>query len=133
MLLASSLLGTECLLLLVVWKANRPRCVNKNSCLPVEYRAKRKAWVTTDIFQVLLQHLDRCFSTNKRKLLLVDDCSTHTSATLLECIKLVFLPPNATTALQPLDQGIIQYVKAGTGSMCWNGCCYARRRGENIT
>uniref|UniRef100_A0A1E1X330 Putative tigger transposable element n=1 Tax=Amblyomma aureolatum TaxID=187763 RepID=A0A1E1X330_9ACAR len=111
-LLASNMSGTERLPLLVIGKAKNPRCFKNIPRLPVEYRANRKAWMTSDIFQAWLRQLDRRFSANKRKVLLVvDNCSAHTRVTGLECIELVFLPPNTTAALQPLDQGIIQHVK----------------------
>lgn len=112
-LLASNMSGTERLPLLVIGKARNPRCFKNIHHFPVQYHANRKAWMTSDIFQAWLRQLDRRFSANKRKvLLLVDNCSAHTRVTGLECIELVFLPENTTAALQPLDQGIIQHVKS---------------------
>lgn len=111
-LLASNMSGTERLPLLVIGKANSPRCFKNAGRVPVEYRANRKAWMTSELFQAWLRQLDRRFSTNKRKVLMVvDNCSAHKNVEGLECIELLFLPPNTTASLQPLDQGIIQYVK----------------------
>jgi hypothetical protein len=48
----------------------------------------------------------------KRKiLLLVDNCPAHPHIQDLSNIKLVFLPPNATSVLQPMDIGIIKRFK----------------------
>jgi hypothetical protein len=39
-------------------------------------------------------------------LLLIDNCSAHKNVPRhIENIKVVFLPPNCTSILQPLDQG----------------------------
>lgn len=44
--------------------------------------------------------------------LLVDNCSAHSADVPLSNIELKFLPPNTTSKLQPLDQGIIRAFKA---------------------
>lgn len=45
-------------------------------------------------------------------MLVVDNCSAHEKIQpQLKATELLFLPPNATTKLQPLDQGIIQNIK----------------------
>jgi hypothetical protein len=40
-------------------------------------------------------------------LLYVDNCSAHPSIDNLKSINLQFLPPNTTSKLQPMDQGIM--------------------------
>ena len=50
---------------------------------------------------------------NRRILLLCDNnCSAHLKNLVFSNIKVVFLPPNTTSILQPCDQGVIQAVKA---------------------
>jgi len=45
-------------------------------------------------------------------LLIIDNCSSHNCVPRhLEHVKVLFLPPNTTSILQPLDQGIIHAVK----------------------
>lgn len=39
---------------------------------------------------------------------MVDNCPAHPAVTNLKCIKLVFLPPNVTSVVQPMDQGVIR-------------------------
>ena len=49
----------------------------------------------------------------KRKIvLLVDKCTAHTNNSLLKNIKVIFLPANTTSLIQPCDQGIIRAFKA---------------------
>ncbi|GFT24478.1 tigger transposable element-derived protein 6 [Trichonephila clavipes] len=48
----------------------------------------------------------------KRHLLLfLDNCTVHNNAPLLSNVKLQFFPPNSTSKLQPLDQGIMHNSK----------------------
>ena len=42
----------------------------------------------------------------------MDNCSTHNQGFDLSNIKVVYFPPNVTSVLQPLDQGIICSFKA---------------------
>ena len=44
--------------------------------------------------------------------LIIDNCTTHPGIKGLKAIDLFFLPPNTTSALQPMDQGVILSVKA---------------------
>ena len=39
------------------------------------------------------------------------NCSSHQLTCNLENIKVVFIPPNTTSVIQPLDQGIIKTLK----------------------
>lgn len=97
----------------VIGKVKKPRCMkNVNmSALPVHYYHNKKAWMTTSIFQDWLEKLNRTFvSRNKKILLFVDNAPSHPCLSYSN-IKLCFLPPNTTSVIQPLDQGIIQAVK----------------------
>jgi hypothetical protein len=47
----------------------------------------------------------------RRILLLLDNCSAHVVVDDLQNVKLIFLPPNTTSKIQPLDQGIINSFK----------------------
>ena len=49
-LLAANVTGTERLPLLVIGKAQKPRCFKNINNLPVDYRANRKAWMTGETF-----------------------------------------------------------------------------------
>ena len=96
----------------VIGRSENPRCFRGAShCLPVTYSANKKAWMTSHLFQ---QWLDKLNSKMKREgrsiLLFVDNCAAHPDV-VCSNVKLVFLPPNTTSKLQPCDAGIIQTVK----------------------
>lgn len=49
---------------------------------------------------------------NRKKILLfIDNCAAHTDLPALANVKVMFLPANITSKLQPLDQGIIHTFK----------------------
>ena len=43
--------------------------------------------------------------------MLVDNCTAHPNVSTLKNIQLEFLPPNTTSLIQPMDQGIIKNLK----------------------
>ena len=87
--------------------------------LPVIWWSNRKAWMTRDIFQTWFVH-DFCpavktycekHNFEKKALLLMDNAPGHpvdldSSSTGIK-VEVVFLPPNTTSLLQPMDQGTI--------------------------
>lgn len=97
----------------VIGKAARPRCFKNLSldCLPVKWTSNRKAWMTTLLFEEWIRSLDRRMRLQRRNILLfLDNASSH-KVEGLSNIKIIFFPPNTTSHLQPLDQGIIQVIK----------------------
>ena len=109
-LLCANVDGSEKLPVLIVGESRRPRCFPKDvSKLPVDYASSRNAWMTGKIFSNWLTKWDRKFRYEKRKIcLLVDNCSTHSPHVTLTNITLRFLPPNTTSLIQPMDQGVIR-------------------------
>jgi hypothetical protein len=68
--------------------------------------------MTSQIFVEWVRSIDKQFSRQKRKALLyVDNCSAHPSIDNLRSMNLQLLPPNTTSKLQPMDQGIIYNLK----------------------
>ena len=117
--------GTHRFPLMFVGKAANPRCfkhVNKKA-LPVVYYNQRNAWVDCEIFtDWFYQH----FVPDVKKhlqdqglpvkaLLLLDNAPAHPEAGSLAsddgCIKAMFLPPNTTALIQPMDQGVLEALK----------------------
>ncbi len=100
----------------IIWKSKKPRCF-KNvdvSTLPVQYYDQSKAWMTGEILDKVLTKLNRKFSSQSRSVALLLDnagCHPHELDGKYSHIKLIFLPPNTTSKLQPLDAGIIQNFK----------------------
>uniref|UniRef100_A0A8C4SMY0 HTH CENPB-type domain-containing protein n=1 Tax=Erpetoichthys calabaricus TaxID=27687 RepID=A0A8C4SMY0_ERPCA len=114
---------TVLLPLMVIGKSAKPRCfknMNMNS-LPVFYRNQKKAWMDRALFKEWFdkQFVPKVKTFNKenglppRALLLIDNAPSHPEEMQLVCddIKAIFLPPNVTSILQPMDQGVLQALK----------------------
>ena len=64
------------------------------------------------LFEEWVREVDRRFTKEGRKIvLLVDNCPAHRSIDNLVSTELIFLPPNTTSKLQPMDQGVIRSLK----------------------
>lgn len=97
--------------LMVIGKSQNPRCFKGVKTLPVDYKANKNAWMTAAIFKDWLINWDKVL--NRNILLLIDNCPAH----IIDCInlrhiKVIFLPANTTSIIQPCDQGIIRTFKA---------------------
>lgn len=67
--------------------------------------------MTSDLFEKWLDKLNsKMISESRSILLFIDNCTAHPDV-VRSNVKLVFLPPNTTSKLQPCDAGIIQNVK----------------------
>ena len=62
------------------------------------------------VFETWLKKLNRKMAFEKRKMLFLDNASSHPTVEYSN-VKLQFFPPNTTSVLQPMDQGIIQATK----------------------
>ncbi|RWS05717.1 tigger transposable element-derived protein 4-like protein, partial [Leptotrombidium deliense] len=81
----------------------KPRCfknVNLKN-IGIKYYANKNAWMTAKIFQDMIKIL-----------IIIDNASSHNTFSLeLKNIEFLFLPPNVTCKLQPLDLGVIAALK----------------------
>ena len=110
-LVAANMCGTEKRKLFVIGKSANPRCF-KNKILPVKYRANSKSWMTSNLFtEELLQWDAELQKKNRKILLLLDNCPAHPDVPLNQ-IKLLFMPPNTSSRLQPMDQGVIHSLQS---------------------
>lgn len=118
--------GTNKLPMWTIGKAKKPRCFKAAGSkivdsLGITYRANSAAWMVTEIMVDWLRWLDRRMY-GRRVILLLDNFSAHECAVaILEALpagsglqntEICWLPPNSTSRLQPLDQGIIASFKA---------------------
>nr|KAF6407138.1 hypothetical protein HJG59_009849 [Molossus molossus] len=109
--------------LFVIWHSESPRAfkhISKHT-LPVYYRSNKKLRMTQLLFQDAL--LD-CYASEMEKyclennipfkiLLIVDNAPRHPPfIDLHPNIKVVFLPSDTTSLIQPMDQGVIAAFKA---------------------
>ena len=106
------LLEKACQLSITMNSSYTPNAFKKKT-VPVPYFFNKKAWMTCVIFQEILLSLDRTMVAKNRKILLLcDNAACHKLSVTLQNITVKFLPPNVTSVLQPLDQGIIRSVKS---------------------
>uniref|UniRef100_A0A1X7V775 HTH CENPB-type domain-containing protein n=1 Tax=Amphimedon queenslandica TaxID=400682 RepID=A0A1X7V775_AMPQE len=103
---------------IVIGKHAKPRCFkglnNIKQPAGIPYYSNQKAWMNTDIMNNVLSTLNQKLGKQKRNiLLLLDNVSSHDPAlkNKFSNIKVVFLPKNTTSKLQPLDAGIIKNFK----------------------
>ena len=81
--------------------------------LALRYRSQKKNWMGSILFEEWVREVDRPFTKEGRKMvLLVDNCPAHPSIDNFVSTELIFLLPNTTSKLQPMDQGVIRSLKA---------------------
>lgn len=108
---------------LLIHTSENPRAlkgISKKS-LPVHWMSNKKAWMTAKIFEnwflncfcVEAETYCRHKNISFKILLIVDNATSHPPylAELHPNVKVVFLPPNTTSLIQPMDQGIIAAFK----------------------
>lgn len=110
--------GTDRLPLWFIGSAKKPRSLRyiSVSTMGGQWRANKKAWMTTAIMEEWLKAFYQYIGSNRQVLLTMDNFSAHYSAIEI-CspppnIRICWLPANSTSRFQPLDQGIIQNCKA---------------------
>ncbi|XP_046417460.1 jerky protein homolog-like [Neodiprion fabricii] len=112
--------GSFMLPLILIGKSKNPRClrnVNKDELL-VWYRSQTNAWINKEIFEewftdVFVPKIESFLNSKnlpKTAVVLVDNCRSHRCVKIND-IEVNFFPPNVTSLIQPMDQGIIQTVK----------------------
>ena len=102
----------EKLPLFVIGKPKKPHCFKHIKHLPCRYRSQKKSWKDSILFEEWVRHFDRRFTKEGLKLvLLVDNWPAHPSIDNLVSTELIFLPPNSTSELQPMDQDVIRSLK----------------------
>ncbi|KAL3859266.1 hypothetical protein ACJMK2_009493 [Sinanodonta woodiana] len=111
-LLACNMDGSEKLDALVIGNSKSPKCFKNLKKLPAQYEASQNAWMTTEIWQSWLKCVDNQMCLQKRSIIILcDNCAAHGGGIKLSNVKIVFLPPNTTSLIQPMNQGIIANFK----------------------
>ena len=105
---------------LVIGKSANPRDFGKvdKATLPCYYESNKKSWMTTAIYwkwylECFIPELEARHGPDFTVLLLVDNCTSHPEVvgTLDPRVIVMFLPPNTTSLIQPMDQGVIRNLK----------------------
>ena len=111
-MVCANMSGKDKLPLLIIEKSANPRCFKNKKTLPTTYTSNKKAWMTSEIFTDWLKKLDQRLKRQKRKIaMVVDNSPAHPHVRGLQCVELIFLPPNTTSKTQPMDQGVINNFK----------------------
>lgn len=122
-LVTANATGTHALPLLMIGKSKNPRCFKNVKCLPLTYKAQKSAWMTSSLF--LEWYKDdfipnvKAFRKRENKtgkvLLLMDNAPSHPEVDVMNSVdqdfQVMFLPPNVTALIQPMDQGVIYKMK----------------------
>ncbi|GBM76755.1 Tigger transposable element-derived protein 4 [Araneus ventricosus] len=104
--------GSEKQKLTVIGKSQEPRCFKNVKKPLVDYKSNKKAWMTKICSRNIFDSGIRNRLRKKSKIvLLIYNCIAHIEPSSLQWIKVVFLPPNTTSVLQPMDQGVIRSLK----------------------
>ncbi|CAE1165064.1 unnamed protein product [Acanthosepion pharaonis] len=89
--------------------------VPKDRLTMLQFTNMDGTWMTSQLFTDVMKTLDRkMFAQNRKIILFLDNATCHNllPGSNLSNIKLSFMPPNTTSLIQPLDQGIIRSFKA---------------------
>ncbi|GAB0086706.1 LOW QUALITY PROTEIN: jerky protein homolog-like [Sergentomyia squamirostris] len=115
--------GSHKMPLFVIGKAAKPRAFRNvdNSDLPVKYGSQNSSWMTKGLFRdwyftdFVPQVKDYLESQGlpEKALLLLDNAPVHPPAEELVSggIRVMYLPPNCTATVQPMDQHVLETLK----------------------
>lgn len=113
-MLGANMTGSQKLKPLIIGRSKTPRCFKGAKSLEVDYDFNKKSWMTADICEKRLQKLDRRMIAERRQIAFVfDNCPAHPKEInqKLKNVTVFYLPPNTTSKLQPMDQGVIKSFK----------------------
>ena len=116
LMMITNMSGSDHRKLSVIGKAKTPRCLQKKykmqvKDMAVDWYASKNAWMTGEIHHQIMLKLNRDMQRAGRKILYICDNASSHQVREYSNIKFLMLPPNATSILQPLDQGIIMATK----------------------
>ncbi|XP_046141564.1 jerky protein homolog-like [Osmia bicornis bicornis] len=116
-------LGTHKIKSLVIYKYKNPRAIKHcQETLPVIFKSQKNAWMDrtlfTDWFENYFKPAAKQHQQDKglngKIILLVDNCEAHKIPSEIgnkDGFQIIYLPPNTTSILQPMDQGVIEKTK----------------------
>nr|XP_042909310.1 tigger transposable element-derived protein 4-like [Parasteatoda tepidariorum] len=107
-LVGASMNGIEKLPTLVIGKSKKTRCFQNVKSLPCDYDSNQKSWMTIAIFEGYLKKLDSKMWREKRNIIIFVDRAAHSKENNYTNIRLQFLPPNSSSVLQAIEQGVIK-------------------------
>ena len=116
LLIITNMDGSDHRKLSVIDKSKTPRCLQKKykmqvKDMSVDWYASKNAWMTGEIHHQIMTKLNNEMGLSNRHILYVCDNASSHQVREYSHIKFLMLPPNATSIMQPLDQGIILSAK----------------------
>jgi len=102
--------GSDKLKPLVIGKSRNPRCFKNVKNFPYLYESQRKSWMTGSQFVTWVRKIDERMKKDvlRHVLLFGDNCPAHPKEIDgLTNVRVEFSPPNSTSVIQPMDQGVI--------------------------
>ena len=110
--LAAANISGEKIPMFVIGKPNKLRCFKGIKSTPCRYRTQKKSWMDSELFGEWAREQDKKFALEGRKVtLVINNCTAHLNIENLKSITIYILPPNTTSCLQPMDQGVIRSLK----------------------
>ena len=108
--------GSDHRKLSVIGKSKTPCCLQKKykmqvKDMSVDWYASKNAWMTGEIHHQIMSKLNNEMRLSNHHILYVCDNASSHQVRDYSHIKFLMLPPNATSIMQPLDQGIILSAK----------------------
>ena len=77
----------------VIRKSNKPRCFKRIKSIPCRYRAQKKSWMDSELFEEWVREQDRKFALEGRKVaLVIDNCNAYLNIENLKSITPYFPP-----------------------------------------
>ena len=116
LLIITNMDGSDHRKLSVIGKLKTPRCLQKKYKMQVKdmsvvWYASKNAWMTGEIHHQIMTKLNNEMRLSNHHILYVCDNASSHQVREYSHIKFLMLPPNATSIMQPLDQGIILSAK----------------------
>ena len=116
LLIITNMDGSDHRKLSVIGKSKIPHCLQKKykmqvKDMAVDWYASKNAWMTGEIHHQIMTKLNNEMRLSNRHILYVCDNASSHQVQEYSHIKFLMLPPNTTSIMQPLDQGIILSAK----------------------
>lgn len=101
----------------------KPQCFKPLSIISINYKAQKNGWMSAELFKTwhfskFIPNVQKYQQKTERKrnvLLLLDNAPPHSVIELNtlrnELFDIMFLPPNVTSLMQPMDQAVIEKFK----------------------
>lgn len=134
--------SSKILQMFVNCKSVTPRCFKGLKNIPCCYRAQKKCWMNSELFEEWVKKLDRKFGANGRKIaLVIDNCPAHPEVSGLQWVELNALNDEDPFADLEVKENIVRELEAdlekmkgglSNGGLWWIMVDYYRMTAEEL-